>query len=271
MLRRAAPAPLAAEFDPDPRAAAEALRRHAAALAPFVTDTARLLNERLDAGAVMLCEGAQGTMLDLDHGSYPYVTSSSSSAGGACTGLGLSPLRIAGVIGVLKAYSTRVGEGPFPTEQEGAVGDAIRTRGNEFGSTTGRPRRCGWLDTVVARYSIMINRIESLALTLFDVLDGFDEIPVCIAYQHGGKRLEAPPADIAALRECRPVYEMLPGWRTDTTGITRFDDLPDAARRYIGRVETLTGCEVGIVSTSPLRERTILRPGSRIARWLPER
>ncbi|HET6279093.1 MAG TPA: adenylosuccinate synthase [Candidatus Polarisedimenticolia bacterium] len=271
MLRRAAPGDLPAEFDPDPKDAAAACLRHAERLAPFITDTAALLNSRLDTGAVVLCEGAQGTMLDLDHGSYPYVTSSSSSAGGACTGLGISPLRIDSIIGVLKAYSTRVGEGPFPTEQNNATGDLIRKRGNEFGSTTGRPRRCGWFDSVVARYSIMINQIESLALTLFDVLDGFDEIPLCVAYEHDGRKLESLPADPVILRNCRPVYETLPGWREDTSGITRFDDLPDAARRYIDRVEKLAGCEIGIVSTSPLRECTILRPEARIARWLPPR
>jgi adenylosuccinate synthase len=271
MLRRAAPTGLPAELDPDPKEAAAACLRHAEALAPFITDTATLLNGRLDEGAVVLCEGAQGTQLDLDHGSYPYVTSSSSTAGGACTGLGLSPVRIESVIGVLKAYSTRVGEGPFPTEQSDTTGDMIRKRGNEFGSTTGRPRRCGWLDTLVARYAVMINQIENLALTLFDVLDGFDEIPVCVAYEHNGTRLETLPADTAIVRDCRPVYEVLPGWKEDTSRITRFDDLPDLARRYIDRIEKLVGCEVGIVSTSPLREQTILRTDARIARWLPPR
>jgi adenylosuccinate synthase len=271
MLRRAAPADLAAEFDPDPEDVAAVCLRHAERLAPFITDTAALLNSRLDAGAVILCEGAQGTMLDLDHGSYPYVTSSSSGAGGACTGLGISPVRIDSVIGVLKAYSTRVGEGPLPTEQNNATGDLIRKRGNEFGSTTGRPRRCGWFDSVVARYSVMINQIESLALTLFDVLDGFDEIPLCVAYEHNGRHLESLPADLAILRDCRPVYESHPGWKKDTSGIACFEDLPDAARRYIDRIEKLVGCEIGIVSTSPLRERTILRPEARIARWLPPR
>ncbi len=271
MLRRAAPTALPAELDPDPLDVVAACLRHAEALSPFITDTATLLNERLDGGAVVLCEGAQGTMLDLDHGSYPYVTSSSSSAGGACTGLGISPIRIASVIGVLKAYSTRVGEGPFPTEQSGATGDTIRKRGNEFGSTTGRPRRCGWFDCLVARYAVMINQIESLALTLFDVLDDFDEIPVCVAYEHKGERLERLPADAAVLRDCRPVYETLPGWKKDTSLVTRFDDLPDSARAYIDRIEKLVGCEVGIVSTSPLREQTIFRPDGRIARWLPPR
>jgi len=164
-----------------------------------------------------------------------------------------------------------VGEGPFPTEQNNSTGDEIRKRGNEFGSTTGRPRRCGWFDAVVGRYSVMINQIESLALTLFDVLDGFDEIPVCVAYEHTDGTLTSLPADVATLRDCRPVYETLPGWKKDTSGITRFDDLPDPARRYIERIEKLLGCEVGIVSTSPLREQTILRADARIAHWLPAR
>jgi adenylosuccinate synthase len=210
-------------------------------------------------------------MLDLDHGSYPYVTSSTSTAGGACSGLGLSPIRIEGVFGVLKAYSTRVGEGPFPTELKDDQGQRIRDRGREYGSTTGRPRRCGWFDALVARYSVSLNQIECLALTLFDVLDAFEEIPVCVAYEHAGRRLEVLPADPSVLRGCRPIYEVLPGWRQDTSGVARYEDLPAAARRYVERIEAVVGCEVGIVSVSPQREKTIIRPGSRIARWLPAR
>ncbi len=271
VARSASGGSLPPEFDPDPESVAEELLRHGRALRPFVTDTSALLNRRLDEAAVVLCEGAQGTMLDLDHGTYPYVTSSTSTAGGACTGLGISPIRIDGVLGVLKAYSTRVGEGPFPTEQDNEIGRAIRERGKEFGSTTGRPRRCGWLDALVARYSVMINQIECLALTLFDVLDGFDTIPICVAYEHEGRRLEALPAEPAVLAGCAPVYETLPGWKSDTSAVTRFEDLPRAARDYVARIEAIVECEVGIISTSPLRERTILRPGSRIAHWLPER
>ncbi len=271
MMRSSAAGELPAEFDLPPKQVTEECLRHGAALAPFIIDTSRLLNQRLDDGALVLCEGAQGTLLDLDHGSYPYVTSSSSTAGGACTGLGISPIRIESVIGVLKAYSTRVGEGPFPTELDDDQGAKIRKRGKEFGSTTGRPRRCGWFDTLVARYSIMINQTECLALTLFDVLDGFDEIPVCVAYEHAGRRLELLPADPGVLRDCQPVYETLPGWKSDTSKITRFEDLPEAARQYVTRIEKLVGCEVGIISTSPLREQTIIRPESRIARWLPAR
>jgi adenylosuccinate synthase len=271
VLRGSGQGPLPAEFDPPPAQVAAEYLAHGRALAPYVADTSALLNTRLDEGAVMLCEGAQGTMLDLDHGCYPFVTSSASSAGGACTGLGISPIRIEGVFGVMKAYATRVGEGPFPTEQDNADGARIRERGREYGSTTGRPRRCGWFDALVARYSVTLNQIESLALTLFDVLDGFDAIPVAVAYEHEGRRLETLPADPDVLRACRPVYETLPGWRSDTSGITRFDDLPAAARDYVRRIEALVGCEIGIVSVSPERDRTILRPRSRIARWLPAR
>jgi adenylosuccinate synthase len=259
------------EFNPPADQVVEEYRRHGEALRPFIADTSVLLNRRLDEGAVILCEGAQGTMLDLDHGTYPYVTSSTSTAGGACTGLGISPIRVDGVLGVLKAYSTRVGGGPFPTEQDNEVGKRIRERGREFGSTTGRPRRCGWFDALVARYSVMINQIECLALTLFDVLDEFDEIPVCVAYEHGGERLESLPADPAVLAACRPIYEVLPGWKQDTSAITRFELLPRAAREYVRAIEGVAGCEVGIISTSPQRDRTIIRPKSRIAFWLPVR
>ncbi len=260
-----------AEFNPPPEQVAEEYARHGVALRPFIADASRLLNDRLDEGAVVLCEGAQGTMLDLDHGTYPYVTSSTSTAGGACAGLGISPIRVDGVIGVLKAYSTRVGEGPFPTEQDNDLGRAIRERGREFGSTTGRPRRCGWFDAPVARYSVMINQIECLALTLFDVLDAFGEIPVCVAYEHEGRRLDSVPAQPSVLANCRPIYEVLPGWRSDISGVQRFEALPPAARRYVERLEALVGCEIGIISISPQRDKTIIRPGSRIARWLPPR
>ena len=271
MARAAAGRGLPPEFDPPPEKVAADYLGHGRALRPFLSDTSALLNRRLDEGALVLCEGAQGTMLDLDHGSYPYVTSSNSTAGGACTGLGISPIRIDGVLGVLKAYSTRVGEGPFPTEQENEIGERIRERGREFGSTTGRPRRCGWLDALVARYAAMINQIECMALTLFDVLDDFDEIPICVAYEHEGERLDTLPADPAVLSRCKPLYETLPGWRQDTSGCRRFEDLPRAAREYVARVEKVVGCEIGIISTSPLRERTIVRPDSRIAHWLPAR
>jgi adenylosuccinate synthase len=262
---------LPAEFNPPAEQAARDYQAHGAALRPFIADTATLLNHRLDGGAVVLCEGAQGTMLDLDHGGYPYVTSSTSTAGGACTGLGISPVRVAGVIGVMKAYSTRVGEGPMPTEQDNPTGDRIRQRGREFGSTTGRPRRCGWFDAVVARYAVMVNRIETVALTLFDVLDDFDHIPIGVAYECDGRRIDTLPGDPAVVRRCRPIYETLPGWRSDTSGVTREADLPPAARDYVRRIEALVGSEVGIISASPQRDRTIIRPEGRIAAWLPRR
>ena len=270
-LRRSAPAALPAECDAPPEEVTTRYLEHGRALRPFVADTSALLNRLLDDGRTMLCEGAQGTMLDLDHGSYPYVTSSASTAGGACTGLGISPIRIEAVIGILKAYATRVGEGPFPTEQDNDLGRLIRERGREFGSTTGRPRRCGWFDAVVARYAVSINQIESVALTLFDVLDGFDAIPICVAYEHAGRRLEDLPADPAVLRACRPIYDTVPGWKRETTGVTRFEDLPAGAQDYVRRIEAAVGCEAGIVSVGPQREATILRPKSRIARWLPAR
>src|SRR5262245_59764090 len=262
---------LPAEWDPDPTVVVEQLKEYGARLRPFVSDTSRLLNDRLDEGAVVLCEGAQGSMLDIDHGTYPFVTSSSSTAGGACTGLGISPIRVDGVIGVLKAYSTRVGEGPFPTEQDNEAGRRIRERGREFGSTTGRPRRCGWFDALVARYSVTINQIECMALTLFDVLDDLEEIPVCVAYEHLDRRIDVLPADPAGLKACRPVYERLPGWNRDTSKVRRFEELPQAARNYVRRLEEIVGCEIGIVSTSPQRDGTIIRAGSRLERWLPAR
>ena len=170
---------------------------------------------------------------------------------------------------MLKAYSTRVGEGPFPTEQDNADGEKIRKRGHEFGSTTGRPRRCGWFDAVAARYSVTLNQIECIALTLFDVLDDFETIPVCVAYEHDGRRFETLPPHAEVQRNCRPVYENLAGWGSDTSKAKRFEDLPAAARAYVKRIERLVGCEVGIVSTGPQRDQTILRPEGRLPRWLP--
>jgi len=164
-----------------------------------------------------------------------------------------------------------VGEGPFPTEQDNEAGRRIRERGREFGSTTGRPRRCGWFDALVARYSVMINQVECLALTLFDVLDDFDEIPICAAYEHDGRRIDFLPADPAVLKACRPVYELMPGWKEDTSTARRFEDLPGRARDYVRRLEEAVGCEIGIISTSPQRDGTIVRAGSRVEHWLPMR
>ncbi|MCU1273650.1 MAG: Adenylosuccinate synthetase [Bryobacterales bacterium] len=232
---------------------------------PMVCDTARLLNEAIRAGKSVMFEGAQGTMLDLDHGTYPFVTSSSASAGGASTGTGVPPTRIHAVVGVAKAYITRVGSGPFATEALDAMGDLIRERGNEFGSVTGRPRRCGWFDVPLLRYSAMLNGIDSLVVTKLDVLDELDKIPVCTAYRSGRREVTDMPATTRGLEALEPVYECLPGWRTSTLGISRYDELPQQARDYVAYLENRTGVEVGCISTGPERNQTIVRPGSRFA------
>jgi adenylosuccinate synthase len=232
---------------------------------PMVCDTARLLNDAIRAGKSVMFEGAQGTMLDLDHGTYPFVTSSSASAGGACTGTGVPPTRIQAVIGVAKAYITRVGSGPFATEALDAMGDRIRERGNEFGSVTGRPRRCGWFDVPLLRYSAMLNGIDSLVVTKLDVLDELDKIPVCTAYRSGRREVTEMPATTRGLESLEAVYECLPGWRTSTLGISRYEELPEQARNYIAYLEDRTGVEIGCISTGPERNQTIVRPGSRFA------
>ena len=213
----------------------------------------------------MLFEGAQGTMLDIDHGTYPFVTSSSASAGGAATGTGVPPTRISAVIGVSKAYITRVGGGPFPTEVHDAMGDIIRKRGNEFGSVTGRPRRCGWFDVPLLRYTAMINGFDSVAITKLDVLDGLETVPVCTGYSVRGREVRDFPATAAVAAVLEPVYECLPGWRSDTSNVSSYEDLPAAAREYLAFLESRTGVEVGCVSTGPERNQTIMRPGSRFS------
>jgi adenylosuccinate synthase len=237
--------------------------RFAERMRPMVCDTARLLNEAISAGKSVMFEGAQGTMLDIDHGTYPFVTSSSASAGGASTGTGVPPTRIQGVIGVSKAYVTRVGGGPFPTEALDGTGDAIRTRGSEFGSVTGRPRRCGWFDAPLLRYAAMINGFDSLVITKFDVLDELEKVPVCVAYRQGKNKVTDIPATITGIEGLEPVYECLPGWQTPTAGISSFEKLPARAQEYIRYLEAQTGVEVGCVSTGPERNETIVRPGSR--------
>jgi adenylosuccinate synthase len=237
--------------------------RFADRLCPMVRDTARFLNEAIAAGKSVMFEGAQGTMLDIDHGTYPFVTSSSASAGGACVGTGVPPTRIQAVIGVSKAYITRVGGGPFPTEALDAMGDHIRDRGNEFGSVTGRPRRCGWFDAPLLRYTAMINGFDSTVITKLDVLDELEKVPVCVAYRAGKNRIDEIPATIQGLEGLEPVYECLPGWRTSTAGISSFDQLPARAKDYIRFLETQTGVEVGCVSTGPERNQTVVVPGSR--------
>ena len=233
---------------------------------PMVCDTALLLNQAIRAGKCVLFEGAQGTMLDIDHGTYPFVTSSSASAGGACTGTGVPPTGISGVIGVSKAYITRVGGGPFPTEALDNAGDVIRKRGSEFGAVTGRPRRCGWFDVPLLRYTAAINGFDSLAVTKLDVLDEFDQIPVCVAYRIEGRETAEMPATVREIEKIEPVYECLPGWGSPTFGLDSYDDLPARARRYLAFLESRTGIEVGCISTGPERNQTIVRAGSRFAK-----
>ncbi len=236
---------------------------------PMVCDTAMLLNQAIASGKTVMFEGAQGTMLDLDHGTYPFVTSSSASAGGACTGTGVPPTRISGVIGVSKAYITRVGGGPFPTEVLGFEGDAIRQRGNEFGAVTGRPRRCGWFDAPLMRYTAAINGFDSLVITKLDVLDEFDQIPVCVGYRSGGQDVAGMPSTVAEIAALEPVYESVPGWKTSTFGTDTYDALPAKAKDYIAFLERQTGVEAGCISTGPERNQTIIRQGSRFERLLP--
>jgi adenylosuccinate synthase len=253
---------LKALFGHDGIAPEEVVRRFqelAPEIEPLVTDTAALVQETIRSGKRVLCEGAQGTLLDVDHGTYPFVTSSNSTAGGACTGLGIPPTQIKTVIGVYKAYCTRVGEGPFVTEQKNETGDLIRERGHEYGTTTGRPRRCGWFDAVAARYSVRLNGMEGIALTLLDVLDAFDEVKVCVAYDVNGERLTDFPAAPWILETAVPVYETLPGWRREIYGTTDWDALPSNAKSYVRRLEALTGVPVAILSTGPDRAHTIVR------------
>jgi adenylosuccinate synthase len=212
------------------------------------------------AGKRVLFEGAQGAMLDIDHGTYPFVTSSSATAGGACTGAGVPPTRIAGVIGVSKAYITRVGSGPFPTEVHGEMGERIRKAGNEYGAVTGRPRRCGWFDAPLLRYTAMINGFDALVITKLDVLDELDEIPVCTRYGNCSEM----PATVQALQASEPVYEKRSGWHSPTRGLTRYEDLPARAREYLRFLSDQTGVEVGCISTGPERQETILIKGSRL-------
>jgi adenylosuccinate synthase len=232
---------------------------------PLVCDTVRLLADGMASGKNLLFEGAQGTMLDLDHGTYPFVTSSSASAGGASTGTGVPPTKIDGIIGISKAYTTRVGGGPFPSEALDSMGDLLRNRGHEFGSVTGRPRRCGWFDVPVLRYSAAINGFDSMVLTKLDVMDELEEIPVCIAYRIDGKTTCEIPATYRELAKAEPVYERLPGWKSSTKGISDWDALPAAARQYILYLEEKSGVEAGCISTGPERSETVMRRTSRLS------
>ena len=231
---------------------------YAARLRPFVCDTITLLNEEVDAGKKILFEGAQATMLDIDYGTYPYVTSSHPISGGVGIGAGIAPKKIDKVVGVVKAYCTRVGEGPFPTEQLNAIGDKLRTAGHEFGTVTGRPRRTGWLDACVVKYAGQLSGTDYMAVTRLDILDGFDEIKMCTAYKIGGEIINEIPASLKVLAKVEPVYETFAGWKTDISNVRRYEDLPANARRYLERMAEVTGIKLGIVSVGPNRDQTIV-------------
>ncbi|MCH8015242.1 MAG: adenylosuccinate synthase [Acidobacteria bacterium] len=225
---------------------------------PLVTDTAEYLNGAIQSGKSILFEGAQGTLLDLDHGTYPYVTSSNATAGGACIGTGVGPGAIDGTIGIAKAYTTRVGEGPFPTELTGQIGEHLRSKGAEFGASTGRPRRCGWFDAVVVRYACLINNLDTLVVTKLDVLDELDEIKICVGYEREGKILDRFPMQMSVLEEVNPTYETHPGWKTDTSKMQDYQDLPKAARDYLDRISKLIKTDISIISIGPERDETII-------------
>lgn len=227
-------------------------------LRPFITNVVELLDRAAGKGQNILFEGAQGTHLDMDHGTYPFVTSSNPVVGTVCAGAGFAPTRINSVIGLVKAYTTRVGSGPFPTELKDKMGLHLRERGAEYGSTTGRPRRCGWLDAVVLRESVRLNGLNYLAVTKLDVLSGLDKIKVCVAYKLDGKRIKHIPADLATFQRCQPVYEAWSGWKEDISKTRAMDDLPPAARKYLKRLSALTGVPLSMVSVGPDREKTIL-------------
>ncbi|MBL0714982.1 MAG: adenylosuccinate synthase [Desulfosarcina sp.] len=246
----------AATIDPD-QVLAE-YRLLAERLKPYVTNVAVDLDRAIRNGGQILFEGAQGTHLDIDHGTYPFVTSSNTVSANACSGAGIGPRFIDGVVGIVKAYTTRVGAGPFPTELFDAVGDAIQKKGAEFGATTGRRRRCGWLDTIIVRNAVRLNGLTGLVITKLDVLGELAEIKICDAYEYQGETLTELPTDLKVLAECKPVYESLPGWQEDIRNIRRREDLPEKARRYLARVEELTETPIDIISVGPGREETIL-------------
>src|SRR6187200_2115142 len=238
-----------------------------ARLAPWIADTAVYLAKAAAEGRAILYEGAQGTMLDIDHGTYPFVTSSNASIGGVCTGLGVPARAIGTVLGVVKAYTTRVGEGPLPTELTGELGQRLRESGQEFGAVTGRPRRCGWYDAVAVRYAVRVNGLDALALTKLDVLDGLPELQVCTGYRLRGAVIEDMPGDLAQFSACEPIYETIGGWSQPTAGVRKYQDLPAEARAYIARIEEITGVPAAVLSTGSAREDTIIRDGSVAAAW----
>jgi adenylosuccinate synthase len=231
---------------------------HADRLRPMVADTSLMLTKALDAGKVVLLEGGQATMLDVDHGTYPFVTSSNPTAGGACTGAGIPPTRIDRVVAIVKAYTTRVGSGPFPTELLDADGERLREQGAEFGTTTGRPRRCGWYDAVIARYSARINGVTDFVLTKLDVLTGFEKIPVCVGYRVGDRTYDEMPMTQTEFHHSEPVYEELPGWDEDISGARSVDDLPKNARRYVEAIESMTSVPISVVGVGADRDASIV-------------
>ncbi len=234
---------------------------YAERLSEHFADTDVVVNRAIDEGRNVLFEGAQGTLLDIDHGTYPYVTSSSAAAGGVCTGIGVGPTRIEKVIGVVKAYTTRVGGGPFPTEIRGPIGQGLQDRGGEFGATTGRPRRCGWLDMVALRHAAMVNGLTGIAITKLDILDELEEIKICTAYRYNSGTCEHFPKDASLVERCTPIYESMPGWKASTSGCREFSELPEGAQRYLRRIEELLGIGVQMISTGPKREELILVRG----------
>ena len=234
----------------------ERVREAADYLKDYVCDTVYLINDAIKSGRKILCEGAQAALLDIDHGTYPFVTSSNTVSGGACTGAGIAPQKIRDVWGVIKAYTTRVGEGPFPTELFDQDGETLRQVGHEFGATTGRPRRCGWFDAVAGRYACMVDGVNKLAVTKLDVLDSFDKIGVCVAYEIDGKVTKEFPASVEELAAARPVLEWLPGWKQDISGVSSYDELPENAKKYLERITELVDSELAIVSVGPRRDQT---------------
>jgi adenylosuccinate synthase len=244
---------------------------HGERMRRWTGDASLYLTNAIREGRRVLFEGAQATMLDIDHGTYPYVTSSNASVGGVCTGLGVPPRAIDGVLGVAKAYTTRVGEGPLPTELFGDMAERLRESGQEYGASTGRPRRCGWFDAVVVRYSARINGLDALALTKLDVLDGLDEVQICTGYRMGDRTVTEFPADLANAGRCEPIYETIAGWKEPTRGARAWDDLPRAARRYVDRLQEVSGVPVSIVSTGSDREETIVLIGSVAQKWIGAR
>src|SRR5216110_1304170 len=240
-------------------------------LAPFITDTSHFLNQAAASGKTILLEGAQATLLDVDHGTYPFVTSSSTVVGGALVGTGLAPKHLSGVLGIVRTYTTRVGEGPFPTEMlesEAELGQLIRERGHEYGASTGRPRRCGWFDAFATRYAAEIHGFSSVALTKLDVLDALDEIKVCVGYHLDGKKCDSLPSVSQDLRRVEPIYETLPGWKSSTVGMTDLNELPFAAREYVKFLSNHIGAQIGLVSTGPERSQTIIVRDSALAEWI---